>query len=47
MGFDQTLSRLVEVMKSAESAQLKALLLDTTITMIPSIGTAGLSLIHI
>ena len=41
MGFDQTLNRLVEVTKSAESAQIKALLLDTTITMIPSIGTAG------
>lgn len=39
--FDQTLNMLVEAMKSAESVQLKALLLDTTIKMIPSGGTAG------
>lgn len=39
--FDQTLNMLVKAMKSAESIQLKALLLDTTIKMIPSNGTAG------
>jgi hypothetical protein len=32
---------LVQAMKNAESIQLKALLLDTTIKMIPSNGTAG------
>jgi hypothetical protein len=32
---------LVEAMKNAESIQLKALLLDITINMIPSNGTAG------
>jgi len=39
--FDQTLNMLVEAMKNAESIQLKALLLDITIKMIPSNGTDG------
>ena len=39
--FDQTLNMLVEAMKNAESIQLKALLLDITIKMIPSNGIAG------
>ena len=39
--FDQTLNMLVEAMKNAESIQLKALLLDITIKMIPTDGTAG------
>ena len=39
--FDQTLNMLVEAMKNAESIQLKALLLDITIKMIPSNGTSG------
>ena len=37
--FDQTLNMLVEAMKNAESIQLKALLLDITINMIPRNGT--------